>query len=177
MSGFALAVFGAARRPKPEVEHWIGTWAAAPQSSTKSGVESHRNQTLRLVVHTSVGGRKVRMRISNAFSEQPLVIGRAHIARRRARAAIGPASDRPLTLQGQNSATVAVGSQLVSDPVDLDVSPLSVLAISLFLPNATGAMAFHSMALQTSFASPENGDSAAAVHPCAPSPSPSCWPI
>ena len=52
---------------------------------------------------------------------------------------------------------------MVSDPVELDVPALSDLAISLFLPQPTEAKTSHSMAKQTSYVSPENGDSTAAT--------------
>ena len=32
-------------------------------------------QSLRLIVHTSIGGEKVRIKISNTFGDQPLLIG------------------------------------------------------------------------------------------------------
>ena len=116
---------------------WIGTWAAAPQPPIPKNVLSLRNQSLRLIVHTSAGGSKVRIRIANTFGDQPLQIGAAHIACRAAVAEIDPATDRALTFGGSASATVPPGATLVSDPVDLDVPPLADLAISLFFPQAT----------------------------------------
>ena len=59
---------------------WIGTWAAAPQHFIPKSLQSFRNQSLRLIVHISIGGTKVRIKISNAFGDQPLLIGGAHIA-------------------------------------------------------------------------------------------------
>src|SRR5580658_5147704 len=47
-------------------DNWIGTWAAAPQA-LPGGAEVFHNQTLRLIVHTSAGGKKVRIKISNTF--------------------------------------------------------------------------------------------------------------
>ena len=48
-------------------EHWIGTWATAAQASIPAALQTYNNQTLRLIVHTSTGGSKVRIRISNTF--------------------------------------------------------------------------------------------------------------
>jgi hypothetical protein len=33
--------------------HWVGTWATSPQATTSI---SFNNQTLRMIVHTSIGG-------------------------------------------------------------------------------------------------------------------------
>ena len=103
---------------------WIGTWATAPQPSSPGHLQSIRNQTLRLIVHTSAGGTKVRIKISNTFGDHALRIGSAHIARRTDAADIDPTSDRTLTFHGQSSTTVAAGSMVVSDAVGLEVPAL-----------------------------------------------------
>jgi lysophospholipase L1-like esterase len=143
---------------------WIGTWAAAPQPALPGIPQSFRNQTLRLIVHASAGGTKVRIRISNVYADRPLRIGAAHIARRTAAAEIDPASDRALRFDGQPSTTVPPGSLVVSDPIELEVPALSDLAISLFLPGTTAATTVHILAQQTSYASAEDGDHTAAVN-------------
>jgi lysophospholipase L1-like esterase len=146
-----------------EDKRWVGTWATAPQHFVPERIQIFRNQTLRLVVHTSVAGTRVRIRISNTFGDQPMLIGSAHIARRASGADIDPASDRALKFQGNASAQVAPRSMVISDPIDLDVPALSDLAISLFLPESTKATTSHVLALQTSYVSPETGDSTEAV--------------
>src|SRR5215467_5475701 len=143
-------------------QQWIGTWATAPQASIPGDAQTFRNQTLRLIVHTSAGGKKARVKISNTFGNKPLIIGSAHIARRVAGADIDPASDRALTFRGRATARVASHSMVVSDPVDLDVPALSDLAISLFFPGSTEATTSHFLAKQTNYLSTETGDSTAA---------------
>ena len=39
-------------------EHWIGTWATAPQPALPGEIDTFQNQTLRLIVHTSAGGKE-----------------------------------------------------------------------------------------------------------------------
>lgn len=147
----------------PGGKQWIGTWATAAQPFLPKSLQTYRNQSLRLIVHTSAGGTKVRIKISNTYGGRPLLIGAAHIAHRTAAADIDPHSDRMLKFSGKSSTTVPAGSMVVSDPVELDVAPLSDLAISLFLPRRTEAKTAHSMAKQTSYVSPETGDSTPAV--------------
>jgi lysophospholipase L1-like esterase len=145
-------------------EQWIGTWATAPQPFIPGSLQIFRNQSLRLIVHTSAGGTKVRIKISNTYGDGTLLIGGAHIARRTAAAKIDPRSDRMLKFQTKSSTTVAAGSMVVSDPVEMEVPALSDLAVSLFLPQRTEAKTSHSMAKQTSYVSPETGDSTATVN-------------
>ena len=143
---------------------WIGTWAAAPQPPIPGTARTFRNQTLRLIVHTSAGGARVRIKLSNILGDHPLVVGAAHIARRAAAADIDPATDRALKFHGQSSATIPARSMIVSDPVDLDLPALSDLAISLFFPEATEATTGHVMAKQTNYVSTETGDSTASAN-------------
>lgn len=145
-------------------EEWIGTWAAAPQPSTPAGAQTLHNQTVRLIVHTSIGGTRVRIKISNTFGDEPFLIGSAHIARRTAAAGIDPTSDRTLTFSGHGSARVAARSIVVSDPVNLEAPALSDLVISVFFPEATKIMTAHTLAKQTNYLSTETGDSTAAVN-------------
>jgi len=144
-------------------KQWIGTWATAPQPPFPKIFLTFHNQSLRLIVHTSAGGKNVRIKISNTYGDHPLLVGSAHIARRTAAADIDPTSDRTLTFQGHPSTTVPERSTAVSDPVELDVPALSDLAISVFLPESTQATTSHILALQTSYVSADTGDSTAAT--------------
>jgi len=137
-------------------QHWVATWgtallASGPPGPTNSGFD---NRTLRQVVHTSVGGNQVRVRFST-FGASALLIGAARIALREEGAAIVAASDRALTFGGLASITVPAGAVVVSDPVDLDVPALSDLAVSVFVPGPTGPAAWHFLARQTSYVSPD----------------------
>src|SRR5882724_1236535 len=132
---------------------WIGTWATAAQPFLPGALETYQNQSLRLIVHTSAGGARVRIKISNTYGDEPLIVGGAHIGRRRSGADIEPTSDRPLTFGSHSSIAVPAHSVAESDPVNLDVPALSDLAISLFFPRATKATTSHALALQTSYVS------------------------
>lgn len=171
----ALAILGSVNRAgaahsraeqgglRRDGQHWIGTWATAPQAAIPGHAQIFRHQTLRLIVHLSAGGSTLRIRISNTFGDQPLLIGAAHVARRTEGADIDPAFDRTLTFRGQPSTTLPAHRMVVSDAVRLDVPALGDLAISLFLPETTAATTSHILALQTNYVSTETGDATAAV--------------
>ena len=63
-------------------EHWVGTWTTALQTPAANTTQVFSNQTLRQVVRTSIGGDKVRVRLTNALGNDTLLIGAAHIALR-----------------------------------------------------------------------------------------------
>jgi lysophospholipase L1-like esterase len=113
------------------------------------------NQTVRMLVRTSVGGKKLRVRLSNALGAPALAIGAAHIAIHDKGSAIFPATDRSLTFSGKPAATIYAGQVLVSDPVDLDLAPLTDLAVSLYIPGDSGPPASHLFALRPTYLSGE----------------------
>ena len=113
-------------------QHWVGAWAMAPAPSEAGlGLNNH---TLRMNPRISIGGDTLRVRVSNAYGEGNLEIGAAYIGIRDQGPAIAPGSQRQLTFGGSSSATVAAGSLVISDPVQLDVQPLADLAVSIYLP-------------------------------------------
>lgn len=144
--------------------HWVGTWATAPAPA--EGV-ALGNQTLRMNARVSIGGKTLRVRLSNAYGVRPLIIGGAHIGLRATGPGIVPGSDRTLTFGGEASATIAAGALLLSDPVELEVTPLADVAITFFLPGDIPA-AFGitgRYARQTNYISPPGDFSAEAMMP------------
>jgi len=150
-SGVAVGNPGAARAATNGAEHWIGTWAAAAQRPIPEGLETFRNQTLRLIVHTSAAGSRLRIKVSNTYGDRPLVVGAAHVARRISGADVDPSSDRALTFSRQVSVRVPPHALAVSDPVPFDLPALSDIAVSLFLPEESPATTCHVLAKQTSY--------------------------
>jgi lysophospholipase L1-like esterase len=115
------------------------------------------NQTLRQIVHTSIGGDRIRIVVSNAFGTSPLAVGAAHVALREKESAIVVKSDRVLTFGGSPTINVPPGASVVSDAVALTVPPAADLAIDLYLPGDTTAtsspLTTHGGALQTNYVS------------------------
>ena len=138
---------------------WVATWATSPSTPGQFGQagaagRAFENQTLRQIVHTSVGGDSVRIRISNRHGSIPLEIGAVHIASRREGAQIEAASDRTVSFGAETSIRIPVGAFVLSDPVALEVLPMADLAISIYFPSDTGTPTSHGTALQTNYISP-----------------------
>jgi hypothetical protein len=155
----ALTVMAAAQGPAQNVNdaRWVGTWSASmvqpspgPPQLTNTGFS---NQTIRQIVRTTIGGNRVRIRLST-FGMRRLEIGSAHIAVRSTDAGIVPGTDRTLTFSNEPTIVIPAGAVVLSDPVDLDVPPASDLAVSIFVPGDTGPATWHFAALQTTYVSP-----------------------
>ena len=134
--------------------HWVGTWAAAMTPAKTA--QQFKDQTIREIVHTSIGGSSVRIRLSNTFGTQPLTITAAHIALSSSGTGAGIHSDQTLTFSGQQSVTIPAAATVLSDPASLSVPAAGDLAISLFFAGAASATTVHPSATQTSYFAPGN---------------------
>ena len=114
-----------------------------------------KSQTVRMIVRASIGGRRLRVKLSNAFGSAPVAVGAAHVAIRSTGSEIVSGSDRALSFNGNPSCTIGQGMVIMSDPVDLNVPKLGYLAVSLYLPGETGPPTNHNYGLHTTYISKE----------------------
>jgi len=106
------------------------------------------NQTLRQIMHVSVGGSAARVRFSNLFGTAPLSVTGAHIARAAAASAIDVSSDAALPFGGQASVTIPAGQELWSDPSPLELSGGQDVAVTLFVSGLAAVSTVHGVASQ-----------------------------
>ena len=158
IAGMAIAPATIAKDGTSDI-HWVGTWSASPQAA--GNPVEFKGQTIRQIVRVSIGGKRVRVRLSNAYGAGPLVIGAAHVALRSTGAAIAAGSDRTLTFNGSPSTTIPPGALAVSDPVNLQVPDLGDLAVSIYVAGNQVAATEHSVGLQTTYISAEGDFSGA----------------
>ncbi|MEU4497910.1 SGNH/GDSL hydrolase family protein [Streptomyces sp. NPDC023998] len=135
----------------------VVTWAA---STDLLGPAAAQDRTYRLVVRTSAGGSGLRIRLSNAYGNQPVTFGRAYAGLRSSGAALVPGSNRRLSFAGSATVTVPPRGRVYSDPLLGTVRPQSDLAVSLYVQQAGGPVTGHKMALQTSYIAPTGDHSA-----------------
>lgn len=128
---------------------------AQPQNIPLQPYAHLTNQTLRQILHTSIGGSRARVVLSNAYGTAPVTIGAAHLALREQDAAIR-APGHALTFSGRPTITIPANALAYSDPVDLNVPALADLAVDIYLPGTTNTPAtttIHGNAAQTSYIS------------------------
>jgi lysophospholipase L1-like esterase len=135
--------------------HWVGTWATSPMNvwAGDAVLYGFHNQTVRQVIRISKGGRRFRVRFSNEYGSQRIVIGAASLARAGQGGGIEPGSSRALTFCGSPSALLVGGAPLLSDPVDLDAGDLAPLAISTWFGGFTPVETYHFTARRTAYVS------------------------
>src|ERR1041385_3440270 len=122
----------------PQPPRWLATWAPSvyaarpkPPPDSLDRVPTYADRTIRQVVHTTLGGERLRIRLTNEYGERPLVIGAVHVAIRDSGAAVRPGTDRVITFGGSPSVTVRRSAVFMSDPLVMRVPALPDLAISI----------------------------------------------
>lgn len=182
LSLILLAVLISPAWPQTAQEHWVATWTTAqpliriqaggrgPSSTAQAAstaqatapvspqqriaAQGFNNQTIRMIVHTSIGGSRMRIRLSSPFGSAPVQVGAAHVAIRSKDADIVPSSDRALSFNGKPGCTIGPGMVILSDAVDFTVPSQGDIAVSLYFPGETGPPSAHN-GLHTSYVSKE----------------------
>jgi lysophospholipase L1-like esterase len=137
---------GAAGAASQAGAHWVDTWVSMPQLTEPANLPPApftqanlvlANSTVRQTIHTSVGGRQLRLRFSNAFGGTALPITKVSVALpaggQAGVSAIQAGTARPVTFFGQPSVVIPVGAQMVSDPLNFQLAPQSNLAVTIYL--------------------------------------------
>jgi len=114
-----------------------------------------------MIARTTIGGKSIRVHLSNAFGANPVNIGAAHVALRDKDSAILAGSDHALLFNGKPSVTIPAGAEMISDALAMDVPKLTDLAISVYAPSETGPASNHALGLHTTYIS-KAGDMTAA---------------
>lgn len=139
-------------------------WVAAFRSAVVSPHEQFRlvepreftDRTLRQVLRLAGGGTQLRVRLSNRYDRDPLVIGAARIAIRKSGPEVIAETDLPLRFGGAEQITIPAGDEIVSDAVDLSVTAGTDLLLSLYLPEPTGPATYTPAPNDIGYAAPGN---------------------
>jgi lysophospholipase L1-like esterase len=131
---------------------WTGSWAAAPVAAPANPTPSLDGTTYRDIVHLSLGGNAIRLRITNEFGTAPLTIASVHAALSAGGATLQTGTDHTVTFGGQESVTIPTGAVIISDPVAMPVKPFTNLAVSLFVPAQSATnLTYHALAVSTNY--------------------------
>ena len=131
--------------------HWVGTWTASLASPDGLGI-AVSNRTIRQVAHTSIGGRRMRVRLANTFGTVPLRIDAVAVALVADGARI-PGTGRSVTFGGAPSITIPQGARVVSDPVRLRVPADGDVMVSFYVAGTTEPLNLHRFASATTYVS------------------------
>jgi lysophospholipase L1-like esterase len=131
--------------------HWVATWITANAASERP--ETFSNQTIREVVHTTIGGTATRLRLANTFGPRAVRFDAVYVGVQKEGATLVRASNHEVTFGGNRAIAIPEGAEVLSDPVSFVVGPRQNLEISLFTAGETGPATVHSSAFQTNYVS------------------------
>ena len=137
--------------------HWVGTWGTAPQL-----VERHNNppapgltnNSLRQIVQVSIGGKKVRLKLTNEFSKEPTEIKAIELSIAKTSGSsseIDEASTVSLTFNGKQSVTIPAGGMIVSDAVKFPIGNRENVAITIHYGQTSPSVSGHPGSRTTSY--------------------------
>ena len=143
---------------------WVGTW------NTSEQLVEHRNlppepglgdNTLRQIVHVSIGGDSLRVKFSNKFSSKPVTMKSVHIAVSLDSSAIDLSTDKGLSFNGNPEVTIEPGKAVTSDPFGFSLKPGSNVTITIYYGETSPDVTGHPGSRTTSYIVPGNEVTAA----------------
>jgi lysophospholipase L1-like esterase len=151
--------------------HWVTTWGCGPQLTEPGNLPPAplANSTLRQFVHVTIGGSHLRVRLSNAYGTNSVMINSAHVALAAGAGSAGSgnintATDKALTFHGAPSITIPAGEVVLSDPFNFNLPALTNLAISIYFGNISATtISGHPGSRTTSFIQAANVVTAASM--------------
>ena len=150
----AFFIFLCAITINATAQGWIGTWATAPQTVVKSFMPYNNNmsnRSVRQVVKVSIGGDMIRLKLSNIYSTEPVVIRSIYIAHAKDSFAIAPKSAKYLKFNNQYKVTIPAGKSITSDALPYNLKPLQRLAITINYTSAPTVPTVHMGSRTTSY--------------------------
>ncbi|MFT7775532.1 GDSL-type esterase/lipase family protein [Roseateles sp.] len=153
-----LLLAGCASVPPGSQADWAAAWSGAmlaqPTPAPNAGAQPlpaawrqpMRDVSLRQVVRVAVAGQALRVRVSNLFGDEPLVVGAASVARVATldpQPELATATLVPLRFAGRREVTVPAHAEAWSDPVALALPALADMAVQMHLQAGPAQASVH----------------------------------
>jgi lysophospholipase L1-like esterase len=137
---------------------WVGVWNASMQAPFEEGVSDigFEDQTIRMIIHPRVKANKIRLRLSNVFSEKPLTMQEIHVAISQKESEIDSGTDLEVTFEGKSKVTIPPGERKFSDSILLEVTDDEAIAVSIYMKEKSGPVTWHPVSMQTTYISSGN---------------------
>jgi lysophospholipase L1-like esterase len=138
--------------------HWVVIWATAPlEEATPPELLAGQRMVLRQVVRISTGAETVRLRLSNEYGSEPLVLEDVRLAVADSGGAIRGPTDRQVLFAGAARVSVPPGTERFSDPLAFQAPAHTDLSITARLVSLPARLAGHPGSRATSYLKPGAG--------------------
>ena len=144
-------------------QDWIATWMTANLDlanqemavvlNDSHGFREFNNRTIRGIIHTTIAGRAIRIRLDNTFGTRPITFDAVFVGKQKQGASLLAGSNHAVTFGALKTVTIPEGSEALSDEIPMAVDAQQNLAISLYTSKPTGPATVHQSAFQTNYVS------------------------
>ncbi|MFF7156613.1 hypothetical protein [Streptomyces sp. NPDC008139] len=142
----ARSAVQSAAPPRPVLPR-VGAWTAA----LAGGGQRVHHRTVRMVVHPTIGGTGVRVRLSNRYGTGPLPVGAVDVAVQAHGGDAVPGTHHTATFSGAGATTIPAGRDAATDPLAMTVNADENLLVSVYFPGDAGASGRHWLAAETTY--------------------------
>ncbi len=136
------------------VKKWVCTWSTGPQLvETRNNPPSPglTDNSLRQVVRVSIGGEILRVKFSNEYSKNPVIMHSVQVAASAGGNSIISSTNIELTFNGKKEVTMEPGTTVTSDPVSFDLNPRMDVTITIYFGNTSPDVTGHPGSRTTSY--------------------------
>jgi lysophospholipase L1-like esterase len=137
------------------IPQWTATWGSSqlkPYGTEIIPRGSLDVATFRQVAHVSIGGPRFRLHLSNAFGESPLLLRlvQVGVGRLSNNGFVEPGPQTAVHFSGGTSLSIPAGAEYFSDPIEMPITPLSDVVVTMLIEKTPEILTFHSGARATS---------------------------
>jgi lysophospholipase L1-like esterase len=139
---------------KTKNENWVGTWACAQmlvEPNNMPPAPGLSENTLRQIIRVSIGGKRMRLRFSNIFSDQPTVLKSVSVANVVNAPIVDAKTQKELRFNGKQEITINPEQEVFSDAFDFELQPGQLLAITIHYRNTSQKTSGHPGSRTTSY--------------------------
>lgn len=139
---------------KKETQNWTGTWATAQMLVEPKNMPPEpglAQNTLRQIIKVSLGGKQIRLRFSNLFSDQPAVLKSVSVANVTEAPAVDLKTQKILSFKGIPQVTLGADEVIYSDAFDFELQPGQLLAITIHYGEISSNVSGHPGSRTTSY--------------------------
>lgn len=128
-----------------EKDNWVCSWLSTSQPTSGDAFpfpleipKTLHNQTIKQALRISIGGQKLRFVFSNRYGKQPLILGDSYFS-------LNKLSHSPIriTFNGNIHTVIPIGEIIYSDEITLNIPSLSLIYLSVYLPELISIDTFH----------------------------------
>ena len=112
-----------------EFKHWASVWGNAISIAENRPEGYNKNLTMRYPIYTQFGGSAVRLTFDNYCGTEPVTLTKT--------TALIDGVFYPVTFGGKREVTMAAGGNAVSDELECDIQPQSLITISFYFEDFT----------------------------------------